>query len=100
VPPLFAATAIASIVTVVLPRPADWTVPVSLAVGYGLGVFALALAGLHATGVRGAVLVGRAVRGALFLTHWLLVVPFVLGRIAVGPETTGFAQTPRFTSDQ
>ncbi len=100
VPPLFAATAVASMVTIVLPRPADWTVPASLAVGYGLGVFALALAGLHATGVRGAALFGRAARGSLFLTHWLIVVPVVLLKIAFGPETTAFAQTPRFTSDR
>lgn len=100
VPPLFAATAVASVVTIVLPQPADWTVPASLAVGYGLGVFALALAGLHATGVRGAPLLGRAARGSLFLTHWLIVVPVALLRIAFGPETTAFAQTPRFTSDR
>ena len=100
VPPLFAATAIASFVTIFLPSPTDWTVPASLAVGYGLGTFALALAGLHGMGVRGLTLVGRATRGAMFLTHWLLVVPYVLLRIAVGPETTGFTQTPRFTTDR
>ena len=100
VPPLFAATAIASIVTVLLPSPADWTVPASLAVGYGLGTFALALAGLHAMGVRGLSLAGRATRGTVFLTHWLLVVPYVLLRITFGPETTGFTQTPRFTTDR
>ena len=40
----------------------------------------------------------RAVRGALFLSHWLLVVPVVLLRIAFGPATAGFVQTPRFTA--
>ncbi len=98
VPPLFAATIIASLITIPLPRPADWTVPASLFGGYGLGVFLLALGGLSAVGVRGASLVGRAARGALFLSHWLVVVPWALLRIAVGPEPRGFVQTPRFSS--
>jgi len=96
-PPLFAASILASLVTVVLPRPADWTVPASLFVGYGLGVFLLALGGLWAVGVRGVALPGRALRGALFLSHWLVVVPAALLRIAVGPATSGFSQTPRST---
>lgn len=99
VPPLFAATVVASLLTAILPRPAEWTVPVSLFIGYGLGVFALALGGLLATGERGVPLLGRAVRGALFLSHWLLVVPFVLIRIAFGPEQGRFVQTPRFMTD-
>ena len=99
VPPLFAAAIVASLVTIVLPQPADWTVPVTLFAGYGLGVFALALGGLHATGVGGIGLVLRAARGALFLSHWLVVVPCVLVRIAFGPEPGGFVQTPRFATD-
>jgi 1,2-diacylglycerol 3-beta-glucosyltransferase len=100
VPPLFAAAIIASLVTIVLPQPADWTVPASLFAGYGLGVFALALGGLMASGERGLRLVLRASRGALFLSHWLFVVPYVLVRIAFGPESEGFVRTPRFmTSD-
>jgi 1,2-diacylglycerol 3-beta-glucosyltransferase len=95
VPPLFVATIVASLATIPLPRPADWTVPISLFIGYGLGVFLLALAGLRASGVRGLPLVGRATRGALFLSHWLLVVPVALLRIAFAPRPTGFAQTPR-----
>jgi len=39
-------------------------------------------------------LVARAARGATFLSHWLLVVPAALLRIALGPRTTRFAQTP------
>jgi 1,2-diacylglycerol 3-beta-glucosyltransferase len=100
VPPLFAATFVASLVTIILPQPADWTVPASLFAGYGLGVFALALAGLRASGASGLPLVGRAARGALFLSHWLLVVPFVLLRIAFAPEPGGFVQTPRFTTPE
>jgi 1,2-diacylglycerol 3-beta-glucosyltransferase len=96
-PPLFATTILASLLTIVLPGPADWTVPASLFAGYGLGVFLLAIGGLSAVGVRGPALIGRALRGALFLSHWLLVVPVALVRIAVGPEPTGFVQTPRFT---
>jgi 1,2-diacylglycerol 3-beta-glucosyltransferase len=97
VPPLFATTILASFLTVVLPQPADWSVPMTLFVAYGLGIFILALGGLWATGERGAGLVGRAFRGALFLSHWLLVVPVALARIAFGPEPDGFVKTPRFT---
>jgi 1,2-diacylglycerol 3-beta-glucosyltransferase len=97
VPPLFATTILASLVTVVLPQPADWSVPVTLFVAYGLGIFILALGGLWATGERGAALLGRAFRGAIFLSHWLVVVPFALARIAIGPEPEGFVKTPRFT---
>lgn len=95
VPPLFVAALVASLLTIPMPRPADWTVPVSLFVGYGLGTFLLALAGLAATGARGVSLVGRAARGALFLSHWLVVVPAALLRIAFGPVSTTFVQTPR-----
>jgi 1,2-diacylglycerol 3-beta-glucosyltransferase len=98
-PPLFATTIIASLLTIVLPGPADWSVPASLFAGYGLGVFLLALGGLSAVGVRGPALVGRALRGALFLSHWLVVVPVALLRIAVGPEPKSFVQTPRFTGN-
>lgn len=96
-PPLFATTILASLLTIVLPGPADWTVPASLFAGYGMGVFLLAIGGLSAVGVRGPALIGRALRGALFLSHWLVVVPVALVRIAVGPDATGFVQTPRFT---
>jgi 1,2-diacylglycerol 3-beta-glucosyltransferase len=95
VPPLFAATIVASLVTIPLPQPADWTVPASLSVGYGLGVFILALGGLAANGERGLGLLARSVRGALFMSHWLLVVPAALLRIAFARERTGFVQTPR-----
>ncbi len=95
VPPLFVATIVASLLTIPLPRPADWTVPFSLFVGYGLGVFLLALGGLAANGERGLRLLGGAARGALFLSHWLLVVPVALVRIAVGRRPAGFVQTPR-----
>ena len=95
-PPLFVTTILASLLTVVLPGPSDWTVPVSLFLGYGLGVFLLALGGLGATGERGPALVGRSLRGALFLSHWLLVVPVALARIAFGLRPTAFVQTRRF----
>jgi 1,2-diacylglycerol 3-beta-glucosyltransferase len=96
-PPLFATTIVASLLTIPLPRPADWSVPASLFAGYGLGIFLLALGGLWAVGVRGLPLAGRALRGALFLSHWLVVVPWALVRIAFGPGPGGFVQTPRFT---
>jgi 1,2-diacylglycerol 3-beta-glucosyltransferase len=94
-PPLFVATILASVVTVPLPQPADWTVPASLFAGYGVGSVLLALAGLSANGVSGLALIGRAMRGALFLSHWLFVVPVALARIAVQPGTSRFLQTPR-----
>lgn len=95
VPPLFVTTIVGSLLTIPLPRAADWTVPVSLFAGYGLGIFILAVAGLSVTGVRGPALVGRSARGTLFLLHWLVVVPAALVRIAFWPERAGFAQTPR-----
>jgi 1,2-diacylglycerol 3-beta-glucosyltransferase len=95
IPPLFVTTVIASLLTIPLPRPADWTVPVSLFLGYGIGSFLLALAGLAAQGHRGPSLIGRAGRGSLFLSHWLLVVPAALLRIAFGREATSFVQTRR-----
>jgi 1,2-diacylglycerol 3-beta-glucosyltransferase len=94
-PPLFVASFAASLITIPLPQPADWTVPASLVAGYGAGVFVLALGGLAATGERGPRLVGRATRGALFLSHWLLVVPMALLRIAVARHPAAFVQTPR-----
>ena len=75
VPPLFAAAVVASLLTVPLPGAADWTVPASLALAYAVGILALALGGLHAMGERGLALIGRGVRGTLFLMHWLVVVP-------------------------
>ncbi|MEO5987006.1 MAG: glycosyltransferase family 2 protein [Candidatus Limnocylindria bacterium] len=95
IPPLFVATIVASLITIPLPQPVDWTVPVSLFIGYGLGVFLLGLGGLSAAGRGGLPLVGGAARGALFLSHWLVVVPWALVRIALGTESTGFVQTPR-----
>ena len=95
IPPLFVATIVASLVTIPMPRPVDWTVPVTLFIGYGFGVFLLGLGGLAAAGRRGLSLVGGATRGALFLSHWLVVVPAALVRIAFGPEPAGFVQTRR-----
>jgi 1,2-diacylglycerol 3-beta-glucosyltransferase len=95
IPPLFVTTVLASLLTIPMPRPADWTVPASLFLGYGIGTFLLALAGLAGHGVSGPVLLGRAGRGSLFLSFWLLVVPMALARIAVGRAATTFVQTRR-----
>ena len=100
IPPLFVAAIIASLVTIPLPQPVDWTVPASLFLGYGLGVFLMALGGLWGVGERGISLLGRATRGALFLSHWLVIVPVALVRIALGTEPTGFVQTPRAARPQ
>ena len=95
IPPLFIATIAASLVTIPLPGPAEWTVPISLFVAYGGGCLLLALAGLASHEVRGIALLGSSLRGALFLSHWLVVVPAALARIAVGPPTGRFVRTPR-----
>ena len=95
IPPLFVTTIIASLLTIPLPRPADWTVPASLFIGYGIGSFLLAMAGVAAKGQRGPGVFGRATRGSLFLSHWLLVVPAALLRIAIGRQATTFVQTRR-----
>jgi 1,2-diacylglycerol 3-beta-glucosyltransferase len=95
IPPLVATTTIASLVTVVLSRPADWSVALALLLGYALGTFMLGLAGLAAQGERGRSLVGRTGRLALFFCHWLLVVPGALVRISFGARTVAFTQTPR-----
>lgn len=95
IPPLFATSVVASVLTVPLAVRSDWTVPISLFAGYGLGSFLLALAGLAGTGTRGPVLFGRSLRGALFLSHWLVVVPAALAWIAIGPAEMRFRQTPR-----
>jgi 1,2-diacylglycerol 3-beta-glucosyltransferase len=93
--PLFVATTVASLATALLRRTPDWTVPASLFVVYGAGSLVLAAAGLAASGLRGWALAGHSTRGALFLSHWLLVVPAALLRIAVGPRSSSFVQTPR-----
>jgi len=95
IPPLFVASVVASIITIPLPVRMDWTIPISLFAAYGVGSFLLALAGLAGVGIRGTSLIGRSVRGALFLSHWLVVVPAALVRIAIGPQTTTFRKTPR-----
>ncbi len=95
IPPLFVTTIVASLLTIPLPRPADWSVPASLFLGYGIGSLLLAVAGLAAQGERGPGLAGHAGRGALFLSHWLLVVPAALLRIAAGRQATSFVQTRR-----
>jgi hypothetical protein len=98
IPPLFAASIVASLLSVPLPPETDWTVPISLFIGYGLGTFILALAGLAADGLRGGRLVGESARGALFLSHWLVIVPAALVRIAMGPSLPSFRKTVRVTA--
>jgi 1,2-diacylglycerol 3-beta-glucosyltransferase len=100
IPPLFATSILASLVTIPMPTPADWTVPATLFLGYGLGTYLLALAGLAAGGTRPLPLLGRSVRGALFLSHWLLIVPAALLKISLGNPTTHFEQTPRISLDR
>jgi 1,2-diacylglycerol 3-beta-glucosyltransferase len=95
IPPLFVAGVVTGLLSIPRPTPADWTVPVALAIGYGLGSFLLAMAGLAAHGRRGLALVGESTRGAIFLGHWLIVVPVALLLIVFGPPTVAFRKTPR-----
>ncbi len=95
IPPLFAASVVASLITIPLPIRMDWTIPISLFAGYGLGSLLLAIAGMAGVGIGGLSLIGRSLRGALFLAHWLVVVPAALVRIAIGPQTSTFRKTPR-----
>ena len=95
IPPLFVTTIVASLVTIPVPVPADWSVPATLALAYGVGTFLLAMAGLAAHGERGMRVFGRSLRGALFLSHWLVVIPWAIAWIALGPRTRAFVQTPR-----
>ncbi|HEX6138981.1 MAG TPA: glycosyltransferase family 2 protein [Candidatus Limnocylindria bacterium] len=95
VPPLFVMAIAASLLNLPTAAVGHWTVAVSLFLGYGLGTYLLALGGLAAHGERGLRLVGRAARGSLFLSHWLLVVPVALFRIALLPPSSVFVQTPR-----
>jgi 1,2-diacylglycerol 3-beta-glucosyltransferase len=95
IPPVFVASIVASLLTIPMPVPANWAVPLTLFVGYGLGTYLLAAAGLSARGGPLLPQLGRATRGALFLSHWLLVVPAALLKIALGPERSGFVRTPR-----
>jgi 1,2-diacylglycerol 3-beta-glucosyltransferase len=95
IPPIFVAGVVTGLLSIPLPAPTDWTVPVALFVGYGLGSFLLATAGLAAHGQRGTTLLIESTRGAIFLSHWLVVVPVALLRIAFGPPTVAFRKTPR-----
>jgi 1,2-diacylglycerol 3-beta-glucosyltransferase len=95
IPPLFATSVVAAVVTVRLPADANWTIPITFAGAYALGIFFLQAAGLAAVGVRGGPLLGRSIRGALFLLHWLVVIPVVLLRIVVAPPSATFSKTPR-----
>lgn len=97
VPPLIVfGVALAAVGALLGASPAGaWTLPVWLTAGYGLAVFLLALAGLAADGRQGGALVGGALRGTLFLAHWLPVVPAALGRIALGSGAPRYVKTPR-----
>jgi 1,2-diacylglycerol 3-beta-glucosyltransferase len=100
VPPLFVAGLAASLVTVIRPGPADWTLPISIVAGYGLGTFSLALSGLAGDGRKGLRLLGGALRAALFLSLWLAVVPVALLRIAFGSGRIRYVKTPRLTQTE
>ncbi len=100
IPPLFTTSILASLITIPMPTPADWTVPATLFLGYGLGTYLLALAGLAAGGTPPGPLLGRSLRGALFLSHWLVIVPAALLKISLGTPSTHFEQTPRIRTDR
>ena len=95
IPPLFAASIIASLLTVVLPRPADWTVPVTLFIGYGIGTYLLGLAGLAASASVRSGSWGAACGAPCSSATGCWLSPAALLRIALWPPTTDFARTAR-----
>lgn len=95
VPPLMVGSAVSALLAGVIGIGASWEVPLVLALAYAFGTFLLALGGLAADGRRGLALLGGAARGALFLSHWLLVIPVALLRIALGPAEPVYVKTPR-----
>ena len=72
-----------------------WLLPIALFLGYGSGMATLAWGGLAAEGRQGRQLIGGSLRAALFLVHWLAVVPAALLRIALGPAGIRYVKTPR-----
>ena len=93
--PLVVAVLIGSLVAIPLGEAVDWTVAVVLVASYLAGSFLMALAGLAGAGERGSAMLGRTVRSAIFQSHWLVVVPVALLRIAAGSGETRFVQTRR-----
>ena len=85
------------LVTIPLPRPADWTVPASRSSSAtGSACSCSRWPGCARRGRGGSRSSGRATRGALFLSHWLVVVPVALLRIAVRPRgPPGSCRRPR-----
>ena len=80
------------------PRRTGWRVPISLSASYAAALVAFAWTGLRADGRQGWPLLAGALRGALFLAHWLLVVPAALVRIATRPSEIRYVKTPRLAS--
>lgn len=76
-------------------RRTGWGVPARLVGSYASALVLFALTGLAADGRRGLPLLAGALRGSAFLTHWLLVVPAALIRIAVRPADITYVKTPR-----
>jgi len=95
VPPLMVGSAASAMLAGALGLGTSWQVPIVLTLAYAFGTFLLALGGLAADGRRGLGLLGGAARGALFLSHWLLVIPVALLRITVGPAEPRYVKTPR-----
>ena len=95
IPPLFATSIVASLLTIPLPARMDWTVPVSLFLGYGMGSFLLALAGLAGAGCAACrwPAVPLAARSSSRTGWWSC--PSVLLRITFLPPTRTFRKTPR-----
>ena len=96
IPPLFAASIVASLLTVVLPRAGRLDRPRHPVHRATCSApTCSAWPGWRPPANARLRLLGRSLRGALFLSHWLLVVPAALLRIALWPPTTDFARTAR-----
>ncbi|MFN2483920.1 MAG: glycosyltransferase family 2 protein [Candidatus Limnocylindria bacterium] len=95
VPPFVAATFVAYAVRRPRGRSEDWRLPAAIAAGYTGAPALLAWSGLAADGTSGSRLLAGSLRAAFFLTHWLVVVPAALARLAFGPTRIRYVKTPR-----
>src|SRR5262249_36092318 len=99
-PPLLLASFLTSLALVATGAQASWDVPLALFLGYEVGLVVLVLAGVAADGRRGVRLLPSCLRAALSLTHWALVVPAALLRIAFGPGTVRYRKTVRSPAER
>jgi len=95
---LFMASIAYGLIVSVMSPPADWAVPLTLLISFGMGIAPLAWAGLSASGRRGSSLFAGVLRATVFLFHWNLVAPAAMIRIALGPSGIRYVKTVHLVS--